>query len=324
MNINDTKPCFSSHMGTWLIEPEWFNRAVASIQSGLHAEAMKASGLKEKNAPDAEIKAFGEQKGPFAGNPDNVFIDGIAIIGMHGAMMKGASKFGDTVSTIQVRRQLRDAVADQAVTQIILSIDSPGGHVAGTKELADDVRIAAQSKTVIAQIEDLGASAALWVASQATKIYANATAEVGSIGVVAVLHDTSKAFEREGVKVIVVSTGEKKGAGAAGTEITESIIADVQSKVDALNKFFVEGVATGRNLSVETVQEIATGETFLAEKALELGLIDAVQSMDATLEQIQNQGSVRRTGQRTAALKQRLSMVKAQSRIETVKNSLNL
>ena len=223
MNINDTKSCFSSHMGQWLIQPKWMNGALTAIKSGL-ASGEKAVGTFEDN-----------------GNPELMVESGIAVIQIDGMMMKGFSKFGGT-STVQVRQQLREAVANDEVSQILLVIDSPGGHVAGTKELADEVHLASQSKPVIAQIEDLGASAALWVASQASEVYANATAEIGSIGVVAVLHDTSEAFEREGVKVHVVSTGNMKGAMTDGTKITDEMIASVQDKVDALNEFFINAV----------------------------------------------------------------------------------
>lgn len=318
MNKNDTKPCFSAHMGPWLVSPEWINRALAAIKGGMYPEAAIAPTLKDEKLPDETNAAY--EAGVYTKTAGNIFVNGTAIIEMRGAMMKGASKFGDTVSTVAVRRQVRDAMADRQVKSIVLAIESAGGHVAGTKELADDVKAAAAVKPVVAHIDDLGASAALWVASQATRVYANATAEVGSIGVVAVLHDLSGAYEREGVKVHVVSTGDLKGAGTAGTEITEEIIASVQDKVDALNEFFINAVAEGRNLTVEAVKEMATGDTFIAKKALALGLIDGIQTLDDTIAQ-SRLTNVTATGQRTAAMSAKHSLLKAQSRLNTVRNN---
>jgi signal peptide peptidase SppA len=300
MNRLDTKECFSSHMGNWLIEPVWINRALTAIKNGVMAES-KAITLEEA--------------------PAMIVQNGIANIQIVGTMMKGFSKFGGT-STVLVRQQIREAVASQEVSHILLSIDSPGGHVAGTKELADEVRRASLIKPVIAQIEDLGASASLWVASQASRVYANATAEVGSIGVVAVLHDTSEAYEREGVKVHIVSTGKLKGAMTDGTPISEDMIKSVQSKVDALNKFFVEAVADGRGMSADSIYEIATGETYMSNVAYQLGLIDGVQSMEETISQITKDIQGNRASLRTARARAEYYKVKSQSRIQEIKQSI--
>jgi len=280
IHADDQPDCFNSHMGTWLIQPTWINSAVEAIRAGL---PMPQAAIERSSASDEE-KLY-------------QVIEGLAIIDISGPMMKKQSKFGSNASTILIRRQLREAAVDEDVSKIMLRVTSPGGHVAGTQELSDEVIRVNAIKPIIAQVEDMCASAALWVASQASEIYANQLSEVGSIGVVAVLHDTSKLYAREGVKVHVVSTGDLKGAGTPGTEITDEVIASVQEKVDAINEVFTDAIATGRELSKEDVDDMATGDTFMAEKALELGLIDGIQTTDATVELLIKQISEERSAQ---------------------------
>ena len=205
--------------------------------------------------------------------------DGIAVISMVGPMMKAPSKFGG-VSTVYTRQQVREAMGRDDVKQILMVVESGGGSVSGTKELGDDVRSANEKKPVTAYISDIGASAAYWVASQAGVIISNEMGQVGSIGVVAVVEDTSGMYEREGVKVHVVSTGSMKGAFADGAPITDEMLADLQEHVDAINVVFKRTVIEGRGIGADDLDAIADGRMFNAEKAKELGLIDGIDTLE--------------------------------------------
>ena len=213
----------------------------------------------------------------------NITRDGVAIIKLSGSLMKHASSFSGGTSMVAVRRQVRAAAADPDVTAILLLIDSPGGTVAGTVDLADDVAAAAKKKPVYAYIEDLGASAAYWIASQTTAVYANRSAEVGSIGVFMTVTDWSKWAEKEGAEVHVLRYGDFKGAGIPGTEITEAQLAQWQRSVDHFGGMFVAAVAAGRRLNLAQAKQLADGRVHDAEAAHSLKLIDGIQSLDATL-----------------------------------------
>lgn len=263
LHKNDTKACFHSHMGMWLMEPKIMGQMASAIRAGIAYEAKIA----DLPAEATQIMTI---------------VESVAIIGIEGTLMKADSKFGGT-STIRVRQALRAAAEDDKITSILLHIDSPGGTVSGTKELADEVLFAKQSKPVHTFFEDLGASAAAWVGFQGNTVSANLTAQIGSLGVVAVVEDTSEMFERAGVKVHVISTGDFKGAGTQGTEITSEMLADMQETVNALHEVFMEAVVDGRNMSRADVDKIADGRVFLASKALELGLIDRVATFEEVL-----------------------------------------
>lgn len=206
----------------------------------------------------------------------------VAVIRLVGTMAKGGG-YG-WANTTQVRQDVRAATRDPNISGILLAIDSPGGTVAGTASLADDVRAARKAKPVWAHIDDLGASAAYWVASQTGAVYANSpTALVGSIGTLQVVADFSQAAEKAGVKVHVFRTGPLKGTGAAGAPVTEAQAQYLQGMVDRVQQSFSVAVKSGRRLTDKKLEMASTGGVWLADEAQNLGLIDGVRPMDETL-----------------------------------------
>jgi signal peptide peptidase SppA len=210
---------------------------------------------------------------------------GIAIISMCGPMTKAPTSFDDGCSTVGVRRQIRNAVRDDSVTAILLRIDSPGGSVSGTQDLANDVAQAVKKKPVYAYCEDYCCSAAYWVASQCEKIYSGPTAIVGSIGTYMVVQDMSSMADMMGIKVHVLSTGPQKGAGVPGSEITDGQITAFQKTVNDLNTHFLAAVSQGRHIrSIKAGEGVATGDVWIGAQAETAGLIDGVGSMDDVLQ----------------------------------------
>lgn len=209
----------------------------------------------------------------------------IADIRISGLMMKGSSSMGGT-STIQARREIRKAAADQSIAGILLSIDSPGGTVSGTSELAADVRSANKIKPVWAYAEDTMASAAYWTGSQASRIVANTdTALIGSIGAIQVIHDISSLTEQKGIKTLVFATGPLKGLGTPGSKVTDEQAAHVQGLIDGVQESFDAAVKQGRGMSVKELAAVRHGGVLRAPDALNARLIDAIGSKDRVLSE---------------------------------------
>jgi len=268
-------PHFEQWLGVWAMREADFQAGLSLVQRmDLHLHLQQV----------AEAQASGPNANKGSSGPETS--DGIAVIGIRGSLMKHQSSMGTSTSTVEARRMIRAAANNENVRAILLHVDSPGGTVAGTQELADDVAAAAKKKPVQAFIEDLGASAAYWIASQASYIAANRTALIGSIGTYGVVYDESGAAAMQGVKVHVVRAGAFKGAGVAGTEVTAAALADYQRIIDSLNEHFVAGVAAGRKMTVKQVQAIADGRVHPAADAQELGLINAVSTLDAVYSQL--------------------------------------
>ncbi len=210
--------------------------------------------------------------------------DGVATVNVSGPLTKYETSFSSMLggtSTLRVREALRAANSDPEVRAVLLHIESPGGTVGGTAELYDS--ISNSRKPVHSHIEDLGASAALWIASASKSVTANRSAAVGSIGTYTAIQDTSGAYAKEGVKVHVISSGGVKGGGVDGAPISDAYLEEAQKRIDAITDLFVEAVAKGRShagLTKTKVKALADGRIHLASAAKDLGLIDKVASLE--------------------------------------------
>ena len=209
---------------------------------------------------------------------------GVAVIDMIGAFTKYGSSFASNPGTLQLRRMIRTAAVDRGVSSIVLRIDSPGGAMFGIDDLAQEVRTVADRMPVVAFIEDLGASAAYYIASQATRIVANASALVGSIGSYAVIYDQSGAFAKRGIVAFVIKSGKFKGTGVPGTELTVEQRDEIQREVNQINEMFVAAVASGRGMGVDDVRALADGSVEIASEALRVGLIDSIGNLDVAID----------------------------------------
>lgn len=217
----------------------------------------------------------------------------MAVVSIVGTMMKSQSSFGGT-STVQMRRDIRQAAADPEISGILLAIDSPGGTTAGTDDLANEVRAARRAKPVWAHVDDLCASAAYWVASQAEQIFANSsTALVGSIGTFVTIYDTSEAAAMNGVKAFRFATGPLKGAGAPGTPITEEQRAYFQQLTDESQTAFDAAVKRGRGFTDKQLADVRTGGVWTAENALRMKLIDGIRPLGKTVDEMIRSISIR-------------------------------
>ena len=146
--------------------------------------------------------------------------NGVGIVTIHGALMKRPDFFArlllDATDMEDVAAAL-EAARDRADVQaVFLDVDSPGGTVNGTPELAALVADVSKAKYTYAFTDGQMCSAAYWIASQADAIFATPSARVGSIGVLMPMLDETKAFEQAGLKVELFAAGKFKSIGVAG------------------------------------------------------------------------------------------------------------
>lgn len=245
--------------------------------------AMQASelGTMFRLLPSARISGFGGAKQREPGSPR-----GLTVIPIVGLIEKSPSIFGwlfGGCSTVETCDKVRRAAADPACETIVLYIDSPGGQFKGTPDLADAIYEARQSKNVVAYVSDTCCSAAYYLASQATRIYANPSAVIGSIGVIAIVADTSRAFETQGIKVHAVHAGKFKADLRDGLEITDEMLARLQKSIDGMYRMFVTAVARGRGMPFDRVRSLADADVHFAAEAQRLGLIDGIQTFEQTV-----------------------------------------
>jgi len=168
---------------------------------------------------------------------------------------------------------------------ILLYMNTPGGTVYHSDELylaLLDYK-AKTSRPVYVYMAETCASGGYYISVAADRIYANRITVTGSIGVFSTLLDTSELFDKIGVRTILVDTGEHKGVGTMGVEITPSQAAVMQSMIDEYYDLFVDLISDGRNMDNTTVRGLADGRIYTASQALDLDLIDEICSWEKAL-----------------------------------------
>lgn len=174
---------------------------------------------------------------------------------------------------------------DDDVKTVRLVMDTPGGEVAGVDKVFQAIADLEKSKLVIAESHGLIASAGYWIASAASRIVATSPSdEIGSIGVVVVAVDFSKAREEFGIKVITIRS--KNAPDKHPDASTEKGKNTLQKRVDSIENVFIGRISEGRGIPVKTIEsDFARGSVLIAEDpdskkedALSVGMIDAVES----------------------------------------------
>jgi signal peptide peptidase SppA len=220
-------------------------------------------------------------------------VQGIAVLPIYGVvshrahLMHNVSASG--TSTEMAADFFRRAMRDPEVGAVILDIDSPGGSVYGVQELADEIHAARGTKPVVAVASSVAASAAYWIASQADELVVTPSGEVGSIGVIAVHDDMSKAAEMDGVSRTYVTAGRYKAEGHPFEPLGDDARAQIQASVDRYYDAFVRAVARGRKVSLTKArgEEFGEGRMLGAADAVEVGMADSVGTLQQTIDRLQ-------------------------------------
>ena len=255
----------------WAMKPEVI-AAYINILSGRHAGGPVAAYQAAKPAATARQGS-------------------IAVIPVYGALMQRGGAmldyFGGT-STDQVSGMLRQALADETVSQILLDIDSPGGSVYGTGELAAEILQARSQKPIVAFSNSQAASAAYWIGCSASEFYATPGGEVGSIGVWMAHDDYSKAMADVGVKTTIISAGKFKVEGNPYEPLGEDAQAFMQSRVSDYYAAFTQGVAKGRGVPIDAVRSgMGQGRCIGADQALAENMVDGVMTLNDVIKKMQ-------------------------------------
>lgn len=225
--------------------------------------------------------------------PEPVSNGSDAIIPIHGVLTQRG--WGWTESYDRLADEIEAAANNASVSRIILDVDSPGGEVMGIDTAANAINVAKKEKEVIAVANCEAASAAYWLASQASKFYCSPSGHVGSIGVLIAHYDVSKMMEDEGVKVSFIHAGKYKVEGNSYEPLGDDAREYLQSRVDHYYGRFVDSVAVGRKVnSAQVVDTFGEGRMIVAENAKARGMIDDVMSLrDLLRPDMSNENRIR-------------------------------
>lgn len=214
--------------------------------------------------------------GVFSFAMDGVEEDGddlVYVVDLRGSIQEGAADFMDSgINPNQVDEKLRSIEEVQGAEAVVLRVDSPGGSIAASQEIASIIDN--YDLPVVISMGDAAASGGYYISAPADHIVANRGTTTGSIGVISMIVNPQGLYEKLGIETEVITAGEYKDLGLDGLNEKERQL--IQDRVDEFYEQFVESVSTYRDMDKDEVYELATGEVFSGEKAYELGLIDEV------------------------------------------------
>ncbi len=184
---------------------------------------------------------------------------------------------GVIVSSAETIRQLRALDGDPSIKAIILRINSPGGAVVPSQDIYEEVgKIRAKGKPVISSIGTLGASGAYYIASGTDYIMASPGSLTGSIGVIMELAEFKDLLDKLGIKSEVLKAGAMKDAGSPFRPMTPAEQEYMQTLLANIHAQFINDVARGRKIPVETLKPLADGRVFTGKMAIGIHLVDGL------------------------------------------------
>lgn len=293
----DIKVGLSIYNSPWLIERQVGLNMFDHWLETRHMEGAwsynKASGQEnEETAYQAYQKLFAKSTDVIVA-PNNSWdlrqnfkgFDGasIAVIAIEGPLMK--ADFCGDLGTVSIGNLIKMANDTASVKTILLVIDSPGGTVSGTENLASVIR--SSQKRTVSVVDGYMCSAAYWIGCSANEVYAASnTSIIGSIGTMISWYDNTAAMEERGYvlrEYYADASKDKNLAFRAASKGEGKLL--IEELLNPLNDEFTSWVKESRPQLAGKEKETLSGKTFTAKKAIELGLIDGMKSIETIISE---------------------------------------
>jgi protease-4 len=200
--------------------------------------------------------------------------DGVGVLQIEGAI-------DDSRVVLSELKRFKEAPWIKA---IVVRIDSPGGAVAPTQEIFDEIQKTQKGKPIVASMGSMATSGGYYIASACEKILANPGTLTGSIGVIMQLNNIEDLMKKVGVKGYNIKSGVNKDIGSPFQSLSPEGREILQSLVDNVHSQFVSAVAEGRGMSEAQVRKLADGRVYSGAQAKELGLVDQFGTLDDAIE----------------------------------------
>ncbi len=218
----------------------------------------------------------------------------LIIVSIFLVMLQKSIPIGDRVALIRIEgiitdsreatEEIKEYVKNPSVKAIVLRIDSPGGAVAPSQEIYEEVRKAVAKKKVLVSMGSVAASGGYYIASPATRIIANPGTLTGSIGVIMEIPNITGLMDKLGIKTEVVKSGKHKDMASIFRGIGKEEREILQGVLDNVHTQFIKAVAEGRKMLPSDVEKIADGRVFTGEQALKVGLIDELGNLEDAVQ----------------------------------------
>ncbi len=181
---------------------------------------------------------------------------------------------GVIIDSTSVIEELKEYSKDASVKAIVLRVDSPGGAVAPSQEIHEEIIKAKQNKKVVVSMGTVAASGGYYISAPADKIVANAGTLTGSIGVIMELPNIEGLMKKIGVETQIVKSGRHKDMASVFRSLTPEEKQILQTVLDDVHNQFIAAVSEGRGIKIEDIKDIADGRIFTGKMAKDIGLVD--------------------------------------------------
>ena len=210
----------------------------------------------------------------------------VGVIKIEGSLIPGEAgwmRYFGITGYADIKAAVLEGLADKGAKSLMIFSNSGGGSVAGVEDAESFIAQVAQHKPMSAYSE-FSASAAYWLTSAAGHITTSPTGVNGSLGVIRVVTEYSKAFEKDGITKTVMRAGRYKALGNPFEPLSEDGKAEIQSKLDDLYQIFIDVVARNRGTTAIIADQVmGQGREFLGKRGLEAGLVDSIGDFESGL-----------------------------------------
>lgn len=204
-----------------------------------------------------------------------------AITGEKIALIKVEGPIFSSQETIEELKNYRE---NRDIRAIVLRVDSPGGAVAPSQEIYEEIRKTVKEKPVIVSMGAVAASGGYYISAPASRIIANPGTLTGSIGVIMEIPNIKGLMDKIGIKTEVIKSGRYKDLASIFKEMDPEQRRIIQSVLDDVHEQFIKAVAEGRKMPVEELRKIADGRIFTGSQALSLGLVDELGNIEDAIK----------------------------------------
>jgi protease-4 len=208
----------------------------------------------------------------------------VAIVHATGNIVVGQSDYspvlGFMMGSDSVAADLRRAREDDSIKAVVLRVDSGGGSAVASEIIRREVELIRRKKPVVASMSDVAASGGYWISMSSSRILADPGTITGSIGVVYGKANVRGLYSMLGLSVDHIALSDNATIGWSQQNYTPRQRETILRMMQQIYDDFIAGVAAGRNLAPERVNEIGRGRVWTGQQALDLGLIDEVGGME--------------------------------------------
>lgn len=206
----------------------------------------------------------------------------IALLYATGEIVDGASTGINFQRLVPI---IVDLAEDDNVKGLVLRVNSPGGSAFGSEQIGEALDFfKSKGKTLAVSMGDYAASGGYWISAGADKIFADPLTITGSIGIFGLIPNVQTLTDKIGINVETVSTNPEAQFPDIFHPMNETQLNVMQKYVERGYDQFVNRVAKGRGMSVESVKRIAEGRVWSAITAEKIGLVDSLASLHSAIE----------------------------------------